>query len=232
VKRETRADRDPPPPKTHTKSMSEMETMRSDLEALRQRLRDAGLDDSLPSEAASNEQAANQPEEAEITEASSPPPPVPAAASSAEEGDADSWKLKGNEHFKNKEFKEAVAAYTKALKALDGDGKSDAKILSNRAAARLALDQFVGAAYDGQLCIEVDQDWWKGYWYRGQALMKMLRNKPASTAMSERCEQAKFAFEGCLKCATLPDNKRKMVEDELQNCKNMLMQMTAACNQS
>jgi len=35
----------------------------------------------------------------------------------------------------------------------------------------------------------LDPDWWKGYWYRAQALMKMLRNKPPSTAMAERCEQ-------------------------------------------
>lgn len=62
-----------------------------------------------------------------------------------------------------------------------------------------------------QRCIEVDPDWWKGYWYRGQALLKMLRNKPPSTAMSERCEQAKIAFEGCLKCSTLPESKRPMV---------------------
>jgi hypothetical protein len=47
--------------------------------------------------------------------------------------------------------------------------------------------------------------------YRGQALMKMLRNKPPSTAMSERCEQAKFAFEGCLKTSTLPATKRPQV---------------------
>lgn len=129
-------------------------------------------------------------------------------------------------------MKEAVAAYGKAIKLLASVDQTDAKILSNRAAANLAMDKFVAAAFDGQRCMEADPDWWKGHWYRGQALMKMLRNKPPSTAMSERCEQAKFCFESCLRCSTLPAAKRPEVEAELQNCKNTLMQMTAACNQS
>ena len=52
-------------------------------------------------------------------------------------------------------------------------GKPDVKIISNRAASMLAMDKFVAAAFDGQRCMEVDPDWWKGYWYRGQALMKV-----------------------------------------------------------
>lgn len=87
----------------------------------------------------------------------------------------------------------------------------DAKLFSNMAASSMALDKFVAAAMYGQRSIEADPDWWKGYWYRGQSLMKMLRNKPPSTAMSERCEQAKLAFEGCLKTSTLPDNKKEQV---------------------
>ena len=75
-------------------------------------------------------------------------------------------------------------------------GQPDVKIISNRAAAMLAMDKFVAAAFDGQRCIEVDRDWWKGHWYRGQALMKMLKGKPPSTSMAERCEQAKVRGEG------------------------------------
>lgn len=60
---------------------------------------------------------------------------------------------------------------------------------------------------------------------------RRLRNKPPSTAMSERCEQAKLAFEGCLKTSTLPAAKRPQVEEELQACKNALMQITG-CGQS
>ena len=50
---------------------------------------------------------------------------------------------------------------------------ADAKLLSNMAASQLALDKFVAAAMYGQKCVEADPDWWKGHWYRGQALMKM-----------------------------------------------------------
>ena len=127
-------------------------------------------------------------------------------------------------------MKEACAAYLKAVRMLDEGELADAKLFSNMAAAQLALDKYVAAAMYAQKCMEADPDWWKGHWYRGQALMKMLRNKPPSTAMSERCEQAKVAFEGCLKCSTLPETKRAQVEEELQTCKNALMQMTG-CGQ-
>jgi hypothetical protein len=46
--------------------------------------------------------------------------------------------------------------------------------------------------------MEADPDWWKGHWYRGQALMKMLKGKPQSTAMGERCEQVIERKEGVM----------------------------------
>ena len=125
-------------------------------------------------------------------------------------------KAAGNTAFKAQQYKEATQSYGKAMKLLDKCGQPDVKIISNRAAAMLAMDKFVAAAFDGQRCIEVDPDWWKGYWYRGQALMKMLKGKPPSTSMAERCEQAKIAFQDCLKTTTLPDAKRPQVEMELQ----------------
>jgi len=148
------------------------------------------------------------------------------------QAEVDKFKNEGNGFFKAQQYKEASQAYGKAMKLLDKCGNPDVKIISNRAASMLAMDKFVAAAFDGQRCMEVDPDWWKGYWYRGQALMKMLKGKPPSTSMAERCEQAKIAFQDCLKTTTLPDAKRPQVEMELQNSKNTLMSMTTACNQS
>ena len=87
------------------------------------------------------------------------------------------------------------------------------------------------SSYAGK-SVAADPDWWKGHWYKAQSLMKMVRNKPPSTAMGERCEQAVKAFKQCGQCSTLPDAKRAEVEQEHQNAKNHLMQMTNVCNQS
>jgi hypothetical protein len=51
-----------------------------------------------------------------------------------------------------------------------------------------------------------------------------------SISLPHAVHQAKFAFEGCLKCPTLPTDKKPQVEEELQTCKNALMQMTG-CGQ-
>ena len=43
----------------------------------------------------------------------------------------------------------------------------------------------------------------------------MLRGKSPSSAMSERAEQSKIAFERCLACPTLPPDKRARLQDWL-----------------
>jgi tetratricopeptide (TPR) repeat protein len=265
------------------------ESMQLDIAALQKRLRDAGLDDSLPSTATPVALAAAAPaaapaEDAKATkkaeadkfvaelEAEDRTPEeiaaVKAAAASMDIETVGVLKAEGNESFRKGEYKEACESYLQAIRMLDRGEMADAKLLSNMAAAQLALDKYVAAAMYGQRSVEADADWWKGHWYRGQALMKMLRNKPPSTAMSERCEQAKLAFEGCLKTTTLPETKKQQVQvlsrlgacasarreqrnvplrlipfigagavlcmqvaDELQACKNALMQMTGCANQ-
>ncbi len=232
--------------------MSEVETLKGDLAALQKRLKDAGLDDTLPSQPPEPAAAAEEPAPPPAAAAAAAPAPTPAGtvktphipsylSESDDEDDkpppedvdmeaVQKIKAEGNEFFRTQQYKEAVASYMTAIRMLQKGDLVDAKLLSNMAAAQLALDKFVAAAMYGQRCTEADPDWWKGYWYRGQALMKMLRNKPPSTAMSERCEQAKNSFEGCLKCSTLPASKKAAVEEELQTCKNALMQITG-CGQ-
>ena len=235
--------------------------MKADVAALQARLREAKLDDSLPSETSdpnlagsesisSGSGAAEEPPKAAAAAAAAKPTPagtvktphIPSYLSESDDEDEKpppedvdmdavaKVKSEGNEYFRTQQYKDAVASYMTAIRMLQKGDLVDAKLFSNMAAAQLALDKFVAAAMYGQRCTEADPDWWKGHWYRGQALMKMLRNKPPSTAMSERCEQAKHAFEGCLKCSTLPASKRAQVEEELQTCKNALMQITG-CGQ-
>ena len=73
--------------------------------------------------------------------------------------------------------------------------------------------------------------WWKGHWYRGQALLKMARNKPPSLAMSERLEQSIAAFKACRKAPTLPEAKRSDVDAELKSAEALMMHMTSVCKQ-
>ena len=227
--------------------MSEVETLKGDVAALQKRLRDANLDDSLPSQKQNVTAVVEEPKASGGAAAATPAgtvktPHVPSYLSDSDDEkdkpppeDVDmeavgKAKTAGNDAFRTQQYKEAVTSYLEAIRMLQKGDLVDAKLFSNMAAAQLALDKHVAAAMYGQRCMEADPDWWKGYWYRGQALMKMMRNKPPSTAMSERCEQAKIAFEGCLKCSTLPANKKDAVDAELQTCKNALMQITG-CGQ-
>uniref|UniRef100_A0A6U3SNV3 Uncharacterized protein n=1 Tax=Octactis speculum TaxID=3111310 RepID=A0A6U3SNV3_9STRA len=207
----------------------EIARLESVVDVLQKRLRDAGLDASIPDVPASNKNAADE------TQAANAQAEMPqeSLVSIAHMDEIKSLKAEGNDLFRSQKYREAGLSYGKAMKIYTrADQPIDAKLLSNHAAAMLAIDKFVAAAFDGQRSMENDPTWWKGYWYRGQALMKMLQNKPPSTAMAERCEQAKIAFNQCLKCPTLPDNKRSEVEAQLKISKNVLMQMTTDCPQS
>ena len=141
-------------------------------------------------------------------------------------------RAEGTEHFKKQAYADAAAAWMKAARMLELGHRPDAKMLSNIAAAQHALEKYVAASSYAGKSVAADPDWWKGHWYKAQSLMKMVRNKPPSTAMGERCEQAVKAFKQCGQCSTLPDAKRAEVEQEHQNAKNHLMQMTNVCNQS
>ena len=131
------------------------------------------------------------------------------------EAEALAAKARGNQHFKAGELAAAIDAWSVAIKVLDAHHETaDARLFSNRAAAQLAREppRLVAVAMDGQRSADADPSWWKGHWYRGQALLFMLRGKSPSSAMSERAEQSKIAFERCLACPTLPPDKRAEIE--------------------
>ena len=173
------------------------------------------------------------------------PTPAPAAARAAgSDSDSDAGlpeeideafvaerKAAAAAAFKAKDYKSASAEWSKAAKHLKRGQRPDAKLLSNLAAAQLALDKFVAAGHNAAESVDADPTWWKGHWYRGQALYKMARNKPPSMAMSERLEQAIAAFKACRAAATLPEAKREEVEKELQVAKDYSLKMNTACQQ-
>jgi hypothetical protein len=97
---------------------------------------------------------------------------------------------------------------------------------------QLANEKYVAVTMFAGKAIKADPDWWKGHWYKAQALMRMIKGKPPSTAMGERCEQAVKAFKACGACSTLPAAKKDEVEAAHQHARNELMNMSGACNQS
>ena len=97
------------------------------------------------------------------------------AATALDQAAVDELREAGNASFKAKDTVEAARSWSKAAAMLKAAGKPDAKLLSNIAAAHLAGDKFVAAAHHAAESVDADPEWWKGHWYRGQALQKMVR---------------------------------------------------------
>lgn len=83
--------------------------------------------------------------------------------------EANEYKVKGNEQFKNGEFRESCKTYTQALRicplAFD---KDRAMLYSNRAAAKMKLDLKEGAIEDCTKAVELDDRYLKAYFRRAQ----------------------------------------------------------------
>jgi tetratricopeptide (TPR) repeat protein len=123
--------------------------------------------------------------------------------------EATSLKGLGNTAFGAKDYDAALKHYSDAINLLKkARCPRDSLILLNRSATYLALKRFVPALYDATQAAEVDPDNWKAHWRQGVALLSMTKKK-------FRTAQAKAAFETCLKCSSLPADKREEVSREL-----------------
>ena len=149
-----------------------------------------------------------------------------------DEAAAKAWREEGTAAFKAGDPAGACVPWIKAARAYENAHQPDAKLCSNIAAAQLSAGKFVAAAMYGAKSIEADGDWWKGHWYRGQALIKMAEGKQKSTAMGERVEQGMLCFKQCLKTSTLPADKRDNVEAARKGAEGKLMEASGACQQS
>jgi tetratricopeptide (TPR) repeat protein len=130
-------------------------------------------------------------------------------------------KDKGNSYMLTKDHKQAVLMYTKAITLLENEGMRNAKLHTNRAAAYLCFQppEYGGAAIDGQLAIETDSGWWKGYWYRGQGICGLVMPDPDH---ARQVSEAIYAFESCMQCASLPASKRNDVVQHIESELNRL----------
>ena len=145
------------------------------------------------------------------------------------------FKNEGNEAYKQKNYADAIAGYSKAVKLLpdledpedaDTEGvprssvepevlKQGAIIMCNRAAAYMGDSKPIPALADAQRASDFDPSNWKAHWRCGLSIMMM---KPRL----ERSEQAIAAFERTLKCASLPDGERENVRKALQHAEYRL----------
>ena len=79
-------------------------------------------------------------------------------------------------------------------------------------------------ANDGLLCMQLDPDWWTGYYVRAHAIMKMLADKSIreanninkDSAAVDEMRQAIDAMKACLKCSTVPPEEKGKIKEELQ----------------
>lgn len=77
-----------------------------------------------------------------------------------------SLKEQGTAAFKAKEFDKAIDLYTQAIT----ENPTDHTLFGNRSAARYSLKNFEEALDDAEKCIEVKNDWSKGYQRKAMAL--------------------------------------------------------------
>lgn len=94
---------------------------------------------------------------------------------------ATEFKNKGNEALQKKDFKAACDHYTMGL-AIEPNNEV---LLSNRAAAYLALQKYTEALNDAEKAVQVKPDWSKGYLRKGQALHALQQLDKANEALEK-----------------------------------------------
>ncbi|KAJ8602160.1 hypothetical protein CTAYLR_003513 [Chrysophaeum taylorii] len=131
---------------------------------------------------------------------------VPYATRAAQ---AAALRAEGNRQFNLQCFEKAWECYSEAIDILKAEGSGDAKLHTNRAACLLTAERWVPAAFDGVMAIELDPDWWKGYWYHGQGLLGQLKGKRPSRVTQHKAEQALRSLERASQCTAFPEDKQE-----------------------
>lgn len=123
---------------------------------------------------------------------------------------ADQWKLEGNDYFKNKNYTDAIAAYSKAI-ALNA---SDVSYFGNRAACYLALKNYQKTIEDCDRAIALDANFAKAHRRRALALMNQLKFEDALNSFKravaiDKDQTTKNEYEDC---QSLEKNYKKFFE--------------------
>ncbi|GLI64177.1 hypothetical protein VaNZ11_007368 [Volvox africanus] len=116
-------------------------------------------------------------------------------------------KAKGNEHFRAKEYAEAVEHYTLALGLRGSAG--EASVFGNRAAAYIKLKMWDAAEQDSSAALEADPTMLKAYIRRAAARMEMGK---LAEAVAD-CDAALALQPGCKEAAELRARSAKLLQD-------------------
>ena len=91
----------------------------------------------------------------------------------------------------------------------------NATLFANRSAVFLSLKKYISALYDAQQSAKIDPKNWKAYWRQGVALLGMTEKR-------FRSKQAIEAFQKCLECDNLPDEKKSEVMSKMRLARSKL----------
>lgn len=123
---------------------------------------------------------------------------------------AEQWKQEGNDAFKNKNYNDAISAYTKAI-ALNSN---EASYFGNRAACYLNIKNFNKTIEDCDRAINIDPNFAKAYRRRALALMNLLKFEDSLNAFKkaitvDKDQTIKNEYEDC---QSLEKNYKKYFE--------------------
>eukprot|EP00730_Choanoeca_flexa_P014173 TRINITY_DN6101_c0_g1_i4.p1 TRINITY_DN6101_c0_g1~~TRINITY_DN6101_c0_g1_i4.p1 ORF type:complete len:577 (+),score=174.64 TRINITY_DN6101_c0_g1_i4:56-1786(+) len=113
--------------------------------------------------------AAQQPAPTSTTGAAAQPAPSAVNETAAAKRQANLFKKDGNSAYKNKQFREAIAAYTKALATIPSGDKEAAVYHCNRAAAHLMMGSHQKVVEDCSAALKIDPRYIKALNRRAQA---------------------------------------------------------------
>ncbi|KAF9975746.1 STIP1 y and U box-containing protein 1 [Actinomortierella ambigua] len=108
---------------------------------------------------------------------------------------ADQHKQLGNEHFKNREYEEAITEYTRAIVK---DPKH-AVYYTNRANCYLKLDKFQNVINDCERALEFDPKSLKAYYFMGKAQVELLLPYEALASLKKAYDFAQEQRSGFVK---------------------------------
>ena len=141
--------------------------------------------------------------------------PTTPAASPEDEKESETWKEKGNDLYKKRDYAGAVEAYSAAIR-LCGD---NAALWSNRSACFLAMGDAhaARAVQDAEVCRRLRPSWSKGCYRLAAARLALKQYEDAALAAFEGCkldEGNKDLKDLMKKCVTLgqQDHQRKIKE--------------------
>jgi len=97
---------------------------------------------------------------------------------------AEQWKNKGNEYYSQKNWNEAIIAYTKAIDM----APSNHAYLTNRAAAYANLGQWEKSLSDAQKSLSINNQWVKGHFRSGIAFLELKRFDESISALQKACQ--------------------------------------------